>query len=181
MWFVPLTLACYHDVIGCRVVVQIQKHLRLAGQSVERIDGSMTAISRQSAVEAFNSSVGARIMLLSLRAGGLGLNLTIANHLFLVDMHWNPMLEAQAVDRIYRVGQTKPVFVHSFLVRGSLEERLAELQVRSIDLLHSHSIHALRFRSARGDLQQPCWGVGSVLAWARLSCSGCSTTRRARR
>lgn len=51
-------------------------------------------------------------MLLSLGAGGVGLNLVGANHLFLLDMHWNPQLESQACDRIYRVGQTKPVVVH---------------------------------------------------------------------
>lgn len=54
-------------------------------------------------------------MLLSLNAGGVGLNLTGGNHLFIIDLHWNPAIENQACDRIYRVGQTKEVFIHKQL------------------------------------------------------------------
>ena len=78
---------------------------------------------RSEIVETFNSSTPSSssssplVLLLSLRAGGVGLNLVGANHLFLLDLHWNPALEAQAVDRIYRVGQTKPVFVHKFICK----------------------------------------------------------------
>ena len=61
------------------------------------------------------------VLLLSLCAGGVGLNLVGANHLFLLDLHWNPALEAQAVDRIYRVGQTKPVFVHKFICKVEMK------------------------------------------------------------
>ena len=64
-----------------------------------------------------SSSSSPSVLLLSLRAGGVGLNLVGANHLFLLDMHWNPALEAQAVDRIYRVGQNKPVFIHKFICK----------------------------------------------------------------
>ena len=64
-------------------------------------------------VEDFNKNPrGAQVMLLSLGAGGVGLNLVGANHLFLLDMHWNPQLEAQACDRIYRVGQIREVRIH---------------------------------------------------------------------
>lgn len=62
-------------------------------------------------------------MLLSLGAGGVGLNLIGGNHLFLADLHWNPQLEAQACDRIYRVGQKKDVHVHRMITEGTVEER----------------------------------------------------------
>ena len=62
-------------------------------------------------------------MLLSLGAGGVGLNLIGGNHLFLADLHWNPQLEAQACDRIYRVGQIKPVYIHRVIMEGTIEER----------------------------------------------------------
>jgi transcription termination factor 2 len=73
-------------------------------------------------------------MLLSLAAGGVGLNLIGGNHLFLTDMHWNPQLEAQACDRVYRVGQLKDVHVHRFVTVGTVEERITELQKRKLEL-----------------------------------------------
>ena len=73
-------------------------------------------------------------MLLSLAAGGVGLNLVGANHLFLLDMHWNPQLEAQACDRIYRVGQKRNVKIHKFLCEETVESRIQELQVKKMDL-----------------------------------------------
>ena len=76
-------------------------------------------------------------MLLSLAAGGVGLNLTGANHLFLLDMHWNPQLEAQACDRIYRVGQTKEVVIHRFLCEETIETRILHLQQKKLELADS--------------------------------------------
>lgn len=73
-------------------------------------------------------------MLLSLAAGGVGLNLVGANHLFLLDMHWNPQLEAQACDRIYRVGQTKDVVIHRFLCENTVETRIQDLQRKKLEL-----------------------------------------------
>ncbi|TNN60924.1 Transcription termination factor 2 [Liparis tanakae] len=77
------------------------------------IDGSVAPKRRMDLVEAFNSDAhGPQVMLVSLCAGGVGLNLIGGNHLFLMDMHWNPALEDQACDRIYRVGQSKDVTIH---------------------------------------------------------------------
>ena len=77
------------------------------------INGQIPVKSRGDIVDDFNNNEkGAQVMLLSLTAGGVGLNLVGANHLFLMDMHWNPQLEIQASDRIYRVGQMKPVTIH---------------------------------------------------------------------
>ena len=76
-------------------------------------------------------------MLLSLAAGGVGLNLVGANHLFLLDMHWNPQLEAQACDRIYRVGQKRNVKIHKFLCEDTVESRIQDLQVKKMDLANN--------------------------------------------
>jgi SNF2 family DNA or RNA helicase len=70
---------------------------------------------------------GPAIFVLSLKAGGLGLNLTRANHVFHFDRWWNPAVENQATDRAYRIGQTKNVWVHKFICAGTLEERIDEL------------------------------------------------------
>ncbi|VDK85488.1 unnamed protein product, partial [Litomosoides sigmodontis] len=83
----------------------------------------------QSRANSFNGTVsGPRVMLLSLTAGGVGLNLVGGNHLFLVDLHWNPALEQQASDRIYRIGQTKNVFIHKLVCLETIEERVLALQ-----------------------------------------------------
>lgn len=70
---------------------------------------------------------GPKIFLLSLKAGGTGLNLTKANHVFHFDRWWNPAVENQATDRAYRIGQKKNVQVHKFICTGTLEERIDEM------------------------------------------------------
>lgn len=76
-------------------------------------------------------------MLLSLTAGGVGLNLVGGNHLLLVDLHWNPQLEMQAQDRIYRVGQTKDINVYKFMTTETIEERIKKLQENKLALAES--------------------------------------------
>ncbi|CAH1101434.1 unnamed protein product [Psylliodes chrysocephalus] len=75
-----------------------------------------------------NPNNNMKIILLSLTAGGVGLNLVWANHLILLDLHWNPQLEKQAQDRIYRDGQEKPVFVYKFIMMNTIEKRFLDLQ-----------------------------------------------------
>ncbi|XP_049621859.1 transcription termination factor 2 isoform X2 [Suncus etruscus] len=105
-------------------------HLKRHGLTYATIDGSVNPKQRMDLVEAFNSSRGPQVMLISLLAGGVGLNLTGGNHLFLLDMHWNPSLEDQACDRIYRVGQEKDVVIHRFVCEGTVEEKISQLQER---------------------------------------------------
>lgn len=78
-----------------------------------------------------------QVMLLSLTAGGVGLNLVGGNHLFLVDLHWNPQLEMQAQDRIYRVGQKKQVNVYKFMTVETIEERIKKLQENKLAIADS--------------------------------------------
>ncbi len=106
----------------------IEPHLNKAGIGFVRLDGSTT--DRASVVNAFQAADGPPVMLLSLKAGGTGLNLTAADHVFLVDPWWNPAVEDQAADRAHRIGQDKPVMVYRMVARDTVEERILELQAR---------------------------------------------------
>jgi SNF2 family DNA or RNA helicase len=88
------------------------------------LHGGVPAKKRAALVEQFQSESGPPIFLLSLKAGGTGLNLTRANHVFHFDRWWNPAVEDQATDRAFRIGQTKNVLVHKFVCLGTLEERI---------------------------------------------------------
>ncbi|NXO58103.1 TTF2 factor, partial [Aramus guarauna] len=106
-------------------------HLQRLGLKYATVDGSVNPKQRMDVVEEFNNNPkGPQVILVSLLAGGIGLNLTGGNHLFLLDMHWNPALEDQACDRIYRVGQQKDVVIHRFVCEGTVEEKIIQLQKR---------------------------------------------------
>lgn len=109
-------------------------HLKRHRLTFATIDGSVNPKQRMDLVEAFNHSGGPQVMLISLLAGGVGLNLIGGNHLFLLDMHWNPSLEDQACDRIYRVGQEKDVVIHRFVCEGTVETKILQLQEKKKDL-----------------------------------------------
>ena len=79
-------------------------------------------------MDAFQNDNQCSVFLISLKAGGLGLNLTAAEYVFLLDPWWNPAVEAQAVDRAHRVGQTRPVFAYRLIARNTVEQRVLELQ-----------------------------------------------------
>jgi len=92
------------------------------------LHGGTPRLQRQKIVDEFQKADGTSpIMLVSLRAGGVGLNLTAANHVFHFDRWWNPAVENQATDRAYRIGQMRTVQVHKFVCRGTLEERIDEM------------------------------------------------------
>lgn len=91
-----------------------------------RLDG--TVKDRASVVRAFEGEGGPPVLLLSLKVGGVGLTLTAADHVFLLDPWWNPAVEAQAADRAHRIGQTRPVFIHRMVSVGTVEERILTLQ-----------------------------------------------------
>ena len=75
------------------------------------------------------------MFLISLKAGGLGLNLTAADYVFVVDPWWNPAAEMQAIDRTHRIGQDKKVFVYKAITKDSVEEKILEMQQRKLDLV----------------------------------------------
>ncbi|MCX5745520.1 MAG: DEAD/DEAH box helicase [Proteobacteria bacterium] len=106
----------------------IEPHLTNAKLAFVRLDGTTT--DRAGVVQKFQADNGPPVMLLSLKAGGTGLNLTAADHVFLVDPWWNPAVEDQAADRAHRIGQDKPVMVYRMVARDTVEERILELQDR---------------------------------------------------
>jgi len=98
------------------------------GQGVLFLHGGTPQKTRDKMVEEFQNPNGdIPILIVSLKAGGVGLNLTAATHVFHFDRWWNPAVENQATDRAYRIGQTRTVHVHKFVVRGTLEERIDEM------------------------------------------------------
>ena len=104
----------------------VRKRLDEAGIRYEYLDGATR--DRQAHVEAFQNDPDCGLFLISLKAGGLGLNLTAAEYVFLLDPWWNPAVEAQAVDRAHRIGQTRRVFAYRLIARHTVEEKVLELQ-----------------------------------------------------
>ncbi len=96
-------------------------------QEILFLHGAISQKKRDEMVSDFSKENGPEIFILSLRAGGLGLNLTRASHVFHFDRWWNPAVEAQATDRAYRIGQTKNVMVHKFICEGTIEEKIDDM------------------------------------------------------
>lgn len=99
-----------------------------------RLDGNMAAQQRTQSLTAFQNNPDVKVFLISLKAGGVGLNLTAANVVYMMDPWWNPAAEDQAVDRAHRHGQTKDVTVVRFIVKDSVEEGIMELQKRKREM-----------------------------------------------
>ncbi|KAK9679977.1 DNA helicase rad5 [Basidiobolus ranarum] len=95
-----------------------------------RLDGTMSQPSREKTLSSFNSDQTITVMLASLRSAGVGLNLTAASRVFMLDPWWNAPVEAQTIDRVHRIGQKKNVLVTRFIVRGTVEEKMLKIQER---------------------------------------------------
>ena len=107
----------------------LEAHWEANGVPYQFLHGSTSVRERERMVKRFQAGE-TPVFLLSLQAGGVGLNLTRADHVIHVDRWWNPAVEDQATDRAYRIGQTKPVQVHRLITRGTVEEKVAELLTR---------------------------------------------------
>ena len=123
------------------VFSQFTSMLRLIRQALEEkgipylyLDGSVPAEERRRAVQQFQEEEDTRIFLISLKAGGVGLTLTAADYVYLVDPWWNPAAEQQAIDRSHRIGQEKKVFAYRMICRDSVEEKILQLQERKRSL-----------------------------------------------
>jgi SNF2 family DNA or RNA helicase len=104
----------------------LRKELDREGIVYEYLDGETR--DRAGRVNRFQEDPACPLFLISLKAGGVGLNLTAAEYVFLLDPWWNPAVEMQAIDRTHRIGQTKPVFAYRLVARDTVEERILELQ-----------------------------------------------------
>ncbi len=118
---------------------QFVKHLKIVEEYLQEekikysyLDGSVK--DRKGEVERFQNTKEITVFLISLKAGGVGLNLTKADYVFLLDPWWNPAIEAQAVDRAHRIGQTNKVFSYKFIARDTVEEKILKLQQNKLQL-----------------------------------------------
>ncbi|MGE5108009.1 MAG: DEAD/DEAH box helicase [Sphingobacteriales bacterium] len=96
----------------------------------EYFDGSTSTTERQRAIESFQNNDECRVFLISLKAGGVGLNLTAADYVYIVDPWWNPAVEQQAIDRTHRIGQTKNIFAYRMICKDTIEDKILQLQER---------------------------------------------------
>ncbi|KAJ7942610.1 Helicase-like transcription factor CHR28 [Quillaja saponaria] len=106
----------------------VEISLKQTCMQYRRLDGTMTLSSRDKAVKDFNTDPEITVMLMSLKAGNLGLNMVAACHVILLDLWWNPTTEDQAVDRAHRIGQTRPVTVTRITIKDTVEDRILALQ-----------------------------------------------------
>ena len=129
-------------VKGHKILIfsQFVKHLKIIADYLFRnkldfayLDGSTR--DRQEQVERFQRESDLQLFLISLKAGGLGLNLTKADYVFLLDPWWNPAVEAQAIDRAHRIGQENRVFTYKFITKNSVEEKILRLQQKKLKLV----------------------------------------------
>lgn len=110
----------------------VEKALKTRKIPYEYLDGKTA--NRKARVSRFQSEEECRVFLISLKAGGHGLNLTAADYVFILDPWWNPAVEAQAIDRAHRMGQTRSVFAYRIIARDTVEEKVLELQKQKRDL-----------------------------------------------
>jgi SNF2 family DNA or RNA helicase len=131
----------------------VRKKLDEQGVVYEYLDGKTR--DRQRNVDRFQTDDNCKLFLISLKAGGLGLNLTAAQYVFLLDPWWNPAIEAQAIDRAHRIGQTQRVFAYRLIARDTVEEKVLQLQQSKRDLADAiiNADNALISKLGREDLE----------------------------
>lgn len=108
----------------------IREKLKELEVDYEYFDGSTSAIDREKAIQRFQNDKNCRVFLISLKAGGVGLNLTAADYVYIVDPWWNPAVEQQAIDRTHRIGQTKNIFAYRMICKDTIEDKILQLQDR---------------------------------------------------
>jgi len=106
----------------------IRARLDELGVKYEYFDGSTSAPDREKAIQSFQKDDLVRVFLISLKAGGVGLNLTAADYVYIVDPWWNPAVEQQAIDRTHRIGQTKNIFAYRMICKDTIEDKILQLQ-----------------------------------------------------
>ncbi|KAL5709627.1 DNA repair protein rad5a [Ranunculus cassubicifolius] len=126
----------------------LQIPLSRSNISFSRLDGTLSQQQREKVIKQFSEEKSIMVLLMSLKAGGVGINLTAASNAFVMDPWWNPAVEEQAVMRIHRIGQTKNVTITRFIVKGTVEEKMEAVQARKQRLI-SGALTDQEVRSAR--------------------------------
>jgi len=149
--FVPAMALIYISYVGFDLITEGHKALvfsqftQMLGLLKQRLDPLKVNYEyldgktrkRQDKVDRFQDDPSIKVFLISLKAGGTGLNLTEASYVFLLDPWWNPAVEAQAIDRTHRIGQSERVHAYRVIARDTIEERVLELQARKRELVDS--------------------------------------------
>lgn len=112
----------------------IKEKLQALDVAFEYFDGSTPAHERERAIKRFQDDNECRAFVISLKAGGVGLNLTAADYVYIVDPWWNPAVEQQAIDRTHRIGQTKNIFAYRMICKDTIEDKILQLQEKKISL-----------------------------------------------
>jgi len=104
--------------------------VQLKSKSIKHLylDGSTAAKDRQGLVDSFQNDAEIKVFLISLKAGGVGLNLTAADYVYIVDPWWNPAVEDQAIDRTHRIGQKNKIFAYKLICKDTIEDKIHQLQ-----------------------------------------------------
>lgn len=132
------------NTIGHKALIfsQFLGMLHLIKEELDRLqipyvyfDGSTSSGDREKAIQEFQSNDNCKVFLISLKAGGVGLNLTAADYVYIVDPWWNPAVEQQAIDRTHRIGQTKNIFAYRMICKDTIEEKIMVLQERKLGLV----------------------------------------------
>lgn len=122
---------------GCKAIVfsqfvsmleLLEYRIHAGGIGCVKLVGTLTLDQREKSIRAFREDPDVRVLLISLKAGGVALNLTVASRIFLMDPWWNPAAEMQAIDRTHRIGQYRPIVATRFIIENSIEERILRLQ-----------------------------------------------------
>ncbi|WMV38999.1 hypothetical protein MTR67_032384 [Solanum verrucosum] len=142
----------------------IEYSLNLCGINCVQLVGSMSIAARDAALKRFTEDANCKILLMSLKAGGVAVNLTVASHVFIMDPWWNPAVEQQAQDRVHRIGQYKPVKIVRFVIENTIEERILELQEKKKLLFEGQDnwwfFRGLRKANKRGlDVPVAVWSL----------------------
>lgn len=120
-----------------RMLDLLEGPLKASSIKYRRLDGTMSVAAREKAIKDFNMLPEVTVIIMSLKAASLGLNLVAANHVLLLDLWWNPTTEDQAIDRAHRIGQTRPVTVSRLTVQNTVEDKILSLQGKKREMVAS--------------------------------------------
>uniref|UniRef100_A0A0D9VGJ6 RING-type domain-containing protein n=1 Tax=Leersia perrieri TaxID=77586 RepID=A0A0D9VGJ6_9ORYZ len=149
--------------------------------SFARLDGTLNLQQREKVIKDFSEDKSILVLLMSLKAGGVGINLTAASNAFVMDPWWNPAVEEQAIMRIHRIGQTKNVSIKRFIVKGTVEERMEAVQARKQRMI-SGALTDQEWRGRKRELTEEAiqfyqYNMGLINGARNLQCkSGASST-----